>query len=274
MVPLTYANYHTPANTAITNSKVGDFLRSKEFYRAKHVDRTVPDSASPSMVLGSIVDCIFSGFALGDYFTRDKENAGGLGLQYVQPAVWSKGIEIGEFLTQQAFFRWYDDKACDVQVPMWREIEKGGRRADIACLPDRLTYSKGVVYIDDLKTTRNSDIETPERWYWKCVRSGYFRQFAAMMLCAAQKFPEATDVVFRHVAVGTTKEGTWPVRLFTIPVALVASAANEFVDTALAIVSETEWRDPPVDWPAAVDLGTVKVAAASLEDDDDDFIEA
>jgi len=269
---LTYATYHTPENTAITNSKVRDFLRSKEFYKAKHIDRTVPDSMTPSMMLGSVVDCVFNGFALGDEFTREKGD--GSGKPYVQPAVWSKGIEIGEFLTRQGFFRWYDGKRCDVQVPLWTDVTQNGQSFTIASLPDRLTYHKGTVYVDDLKTTRNSDIETPERWYWKCVRSGYFRQFGAMAECVAQKFPEATGAVFRHIAVGTTKEGTWPVKLYTVPLPLVAVGASEFMDAAALITAEREWNDPPIVWESAVDLGTVKASCLEDDEDEDGFIEA
>lgn len=295
---LTFENYHSPENTCITNSKVGDFLKSKAYYREKHVARTLVEEPSTSMLVGSIADAVFSGIDPDSLFVTgsrrkpskvtEARDDGSATIELdprtvVTPAVYQKGVDIGRFLVAQDFYRWYNDPAHPgrrtvFQKPLSGRIvrEAGGERlaVPIAAMPDALTFDQEdevpTVYVDDLKTARNWDMATPEHWHRKCAAFGYYRQLAVMGQLAAEKYKAARRFVFRHVVVGTTKEGTWKVRLFVVPQEFLEPAWSQFSTAAFAIATETEWKDPAIGWDKAVELPAefARLAAAPVPDED------
>ena len=58
---LSCENYFTPENTAISNSKVNNFLLSKEYYFGRHIAHTIEFERTSSIKIGSIADALVTG---------------------------------------------------------------------------------------------------------------------------------------------------------------------------------------------------------------------
>ena len=50
-------NYFTTKNKYISNSRIGDFLKDKNYFYKKHITGEIENKKTPAMEIGSAVDC-------------------------------------------------------------------------------------------------------------------------------------------------------------------------------------------------------------------------
>lgn len=252
---LTRRNYFSKKNTAISNSKVSDFLKSKEYYYAKHIAHTIEEERTPSMVLGSIVDEILStGRVPQKYSVRclKKDNPKLYEKQKLKPeyVVSQTQMDIAKTIAakvrKQPFWRWYKKHGAQFQVVL-QDTYCGN--VPVCGLADVITvdHNTKTIYVDDFKTTSISGHVTAYRWYYKCVEYGYLRQLAHYT-AMAQKIEPDYKVVGRHIVLSTSKFDCYPIYLFEFDEDLLVDAFNEFHTAVQLIDSETEWKDAPIDW--------------------------
>jgi len=275
-MPISLDDYFTERNQAISNSKVSDFLKSREYFYFKHVKRALDENLTPSMQLGKMVDAAFTAgtseairlnWAVKvlkkddpDMFATQKripsENL-------VTEAVWTKAIGMAESLLREPFYADYASmKTVESQTPLSGTLTLPGQRMSvpICSLPDKRVFAQdGTIFIDDLKTSANSAMRSNDSWYWHCEEYGYFRQLAVSLFLTRSQFPKA-NVVCRHIVIGSTQQGRFPIKLFVLPSELLKPALMDFAEAAYAIQElrmkndPEAWKDDPIAWDRAAVL--------------------
>ena len=252
--PMTIEEYYTPRNTHVTVSRVKAWLASPEHYHARYVAGTVPNDPTPAMLVGSAVDCAFSGRNIDDEFCT-KDVADGK-KRVMRPSDLERAKTMAACLRREPCFAWYANVGrCDVQKPLTSSLFIRRRRIPVAGIPDRLSVSGGTVYIDDLKCTSSSHMRTPATWFWHCKDNGLFWQ-AALYRFLAKREHRRKKIVFRHIVVASQPNdaGKHPIKLFVLPEKLLAPYFKEFSELAFKLYYAKDFVDPPVRWEDAVTL--------------------
>lgn len=271
MFKLTPENYYTLENKFVSNSKVSDFLKSKEYYYAKHIEGSVEPEETPSMRLGKMIDCIFSHggldefqnlYRIKDRKNNDDESYGYGNISYVTKTEYNKAVEIGQYLIKQDFYADYattKDRTTRFQGILTGLIEgkNGNGAVEICGRPDALTEVSTKtgrikeIIIDDLKTTSDAPMRNADTWYWHSHHMGYLRQMAAYSYMIRQRLgTRRNKVTCRHIVISTTRY-PYQIKLFVIPPNLLVEPLNQFVHVARSISTEKEWNDPKISWKQA-----------------------
>lgn len=286
MTKITRDNYYTSENECISNSKVSDFLKSKEYYLKKHILRTIVEEPTDAMKLGQMVDCAVSSGDIGEmrkkYVVKvlKKDDPEGYAEQknmspefLVTEALMEKAVEMSEAVMREPFYKWYKEVKTTWQQPLIGQIVDGARIIPVCGMPDAIaTAENGTFYIDDLKTSALSHLRSPETWYWHCRDMGYLRQQAIYKYLLQQQFPSA-KIICRHIVISSQKNGRYAIKLFATPDELLVPAFYDFGVAAISIVTEKDnphaWEDEPITWSSAVMLSEPrdKKAAAAVDEE-------
>lgn len=257
---LTNKNYFSPSNTAISNSKVKDFLVGKEYYYHKHIKRDHPASDSEALKIGSILDKIaqqgtvthfkrFYQVAVkksenADRFTKQKTKNPDHILTNRQ---YDLILGMAEKMINSPWYKSYG-RNTQSQVALWDKFSDVG----ICGLLDWLTIDGDTAYIDDLKTAPNDAIFSTTSWFHQCKRFDYFRQMAVYKYLVHQSYPNVKKVVCRHAVIG--KDAYHPTRLFVIPDEFLEEPLKEFFSVATEITHTKDWIPRLPDWTQAQTL--------------------
>lgn len=263
---MTIEKYFSKANKAISNSKVSDFLKSKEYYFKKHKDHSLVEEPTDAMQLGHMIDLAFTEGSVKSLAKRytvkvlKKDDPDAFAAQkgmdperLVTETTWNKAVGMSEAILREPFFAWYAGKKSETQTPLFGKIIDGDLSVDICGLPDRVTEDGDTIYIDDLKTSAPGSMRSAKSWFYHCQDFGYFRQLAVYSYLKKRLKPNK-KIVCRHIVVSSQLEGRYQVQLYVIPESLLIPAFYEFGTTALDIARETEWKDEPITWSSAVTL--------------------
>lgn len=256
---LTKRNYHSKKNTMISNSKVSQYLKSKEIYKRKYIDCDYNDELSVSLKIGRIVDSILS---TGNFKEARKEfsikvlkkdNEEEYNRQQhmhndnlISQKDWDTAIKMAFKVMQSKLYEWYKQNKAQFQVPFSDTYDGVG----VCGLLDAMVILPDVIYIDDFKTANASSIESINHWYWHCKKYGYFRQLAHYKNLVAQKYPDH-KIVCRHLVIGNSKELNYPIKLFVIDDSALSGKLEEFKSVCQQIKNETSWVDDVPTWENA-----------------------
>lgn len=271
-MPLTQKNYFSASNTAISNSKVKDFLIGKEYYYHKHVVCDLIEPPTEALIIGSILDKIAQQGTLTHFRrlyqtpVKKSDNAERFAKQkskndkYILTRRQYDMIEgMAQKLLASPWYKGYGENT-NKQVPLEMNIDSvslgyplNGVNIDssfnVCGLLDYLTIDGDVAYIDDLKTAPNDALYSTTSWFQQCKRFDYFRQMAVYRQLVLANYPNIKQVVCRHAVIG--KENYHPTKLFIIPDELLAEPLNEFIEVAKQIVMTTDWVEQLPSWESA-----------------------
>ena len=246
--------YYAITNTAISNSKIRDFVKSRHYYWERHVAGTAGKDMTPAMMVGLMVDAEFSGYSVEWWL---KENMG----EKVRTSDIEKSKEIAHAMKSSAAFKWYEGKNVMKQRPLVSSFISDNVLVHHCGIPDAITIHEDKVYIDDLKVTAPSNFKTAKAWSYRCADMGYFRQMGNYCQLVAECVPEAKgkEIICRHLVMGSVKDGVYPAAVFTLDSASVARGWTEFKELATEITrlgnSEANFVDEPVAWDTAESIG-------------------
>lgn len=297
---LTKENYYSDENTAISNSKVKDFLKSKELFFNRHLAHSQQPDKSPSMLVGSLLDDIVNRGSMR-YFLKHyqvkvlkKDNPELYEKQQhmalrdpdriLTDDIYAKVVKMGDKMIKAPFYKWYKKNKTVFQVPMWNSFENWAlsKDADYEFTPggiipiahvcgmiDALTIDvkHSTIYVDDVKSTTTSKIRSPQAWYWHCLDMGYIRQLALYQWLVKQAYPEFDKIICRHVCISNERADMHPIRLFTIPQSLLDVALKEFFSTVILITQEEKFIDDLPSWDDALALPEAVPQSVMMDDD-------
>lgn len=268
MINLTHDNYYSFQNTNISNSKVGDFLKSKNYYYRKHILKEMKKPITTAMKIGMLVDDLTS--QMDTQFKMKvlkREDPDEFEVQkYISPDLlltpdqWNEAHERAAAIIKEPFYQWYDEQDTQFQYIFDTSIDG----IKICGMADILVQTPTTVYIDDVKSVGYLKVASPTKWYYNCLDMGYFRQFGGYRQMWKLMHPEdVRPVICRHVIVTKVDAGVYKVSLFEIDDQLLTDGWNQFRAVANEIVDTTNWEDDPVTWE-----NLKKIAAPGSEKSD------
>lgn len=282
MIELNQLNYYTPANTCISNSKVSDFLLSREYYFKRHISRELDFKATVPIKIGRIVDAVFSQEKIPymvkvlkrddpDLFEIQKTMDDDL---FVTEAQMEEGLMRGQAITREPFYQEYLKNGAKFQPILQAEI----RWPDVASaiqicgMADVISEDDEHFYIDDCKSVSPMKLKSAAHWYWNCIEMGYDRQMGAYAGMAQEMgLNNGKKIVCRHVVVTKERDGVYKVRLFVLPEEMWDRGGQKFVKGVVALAAEKNWIDPPLNWNDAEVLGPGNKPDYDEEEDDSEL---
>lgn len=271
--------YFTPKNTAISNSKVSDFLKSKEYFFKKHIEHSLPKVHTVPMKVGSIVDSLLCG-EIPQYQVKvlKKDDPNTFAEQkhmdpdmLVTETQWRTAQNAAQAVTGEAFYQWYMQNKAEFQVL----LQANYKGVEICGMADVVTRLGDIAYIDDFKVVSQNKVTSEKTWYWNCMDYGYFRQLAVYRFMLMVMFPEIKSVVCRHVAIGkpAREEEPFKIRLYQIHPVIIDLALKEFLNGVEAIDKEKDWVDPPITWNDIITITPQNDVVEMSVDDFEDMFE-
>ena len=271
---INHENYFTDENFYISNSKVSDFLKSKEYFLKKHISDEIPNPSSIPMKIGSMVDALLCGeeipYSIKVLKREDPEEYQRQSDlpedRIVTQAQFDEAQARVKAITREPFFEEYakDNRVdrTEFQTILLGHIPYGIKpnreKIPICGMADAITRRRRkAVYIDDFKSTSPMKVVNPKTWYWVCHDMGYFRQLAVYKYLFEQTRErlDKRPIICRHIVVTKLQENLYKVHLFVIPNELLIEPWKQFERTVKAIWEEKDWKDEPVEWKSAIDLG-------------------
>lgn len=279
MQKLTPSNYFSPQNTRISNSKISDYLKSKEYFYAKHIEHSLIEEPTDAMIIGKIVDTALTHGNIDSILERwemkvlKKDDPEKYEFQknmdqtkLVSETVMTKAVEMAQTVLCSRFYKQDLLRKTYRQIP----LEATFNGVEICGLPDQVALSdEDVLRIDitDWKTSAPSDVTTPERWIAKIRDYGYDRQFVMYQILVinnlkkfgVKKKKKNIEWTFRHAVIESVKDGKYGVHLFKIDESLLAEAYFKLRGTIADIAADIKggksaFIDKTLAWEDAITL--------------------
>ena len=301
---LTNENYFSKDRPHVSNSHVGDYLKSPAYYKSKHIDKLTSFKVTEAMKKGSVVDALLTQPGNFPYevklkpkplFKRTCKASEDKELYKLQTAALEDSkvakAERDQEIAQQlercgadnlvTYTNWNQAHTLAAYIssqPFWQEgletatfqqVLEGEIAGVLVCgLPDRIDcLGDGKWRITDLKCVAAMKISSPQKWMYNAIDMGYIRQAAIYrrLWAQLQGIPEK-DVQFAHAVGSYVQDGLCKVELYEIPESFMAHAMIE-IEWALTEIREGNFTERPITWAALQQLPFT----LELDQEDDDF---
>lgn len=258
-IKLTPKNYHSDKNKYLTNSKISLFLKSKEWYKARYIDKTEESESTPSILVGKAVDLAFE---KGSISAIDKEFVV-MGLKE-----YKDSQETRERLTEEQMIKAKEMSTKLLNSDLYKEINKTRSKRYRKFPPDlqshfqevfvdeKLGYAgmidlyikdewNKIIKLIDLKTSAVMAMKSKNSYFYHCLDYGYFRQLAGYKHLLQLRNPNYTIECY-HLVIGSSDY--YPMKLFKFDDELI-NQEWPFIELMIeAIKNETLFKDPTPTW--------------------------
>ena len=254
---LTQKNYYTKENNYISNSKIGDFLKDKAYFKAKHIDCTIVEPCTQAMRFGLMVDTLLTeGITVFNKKFQIKvlkkdnpglfaEQAMSDNIEIVAPQLIEKTSALVNAIYLQDAYK--DIKDYDTQIILQQDFKQPINGFSGLCgMLDFLKIEGTTAHIVDLKTSSSVD---PFKYKYKAEDFGYFRQMAMYSSLVASNFPHVTDITCSHLVA----ESLAPYRMntFIFDPSRMESELIKLYDVITQVTSEKKWAHNNISWKDA-----------------------
>lgn len=264
---LTHDNYFTPENKYLSNSKLKDFLKCKNYFYRKHVLGTVDKTSSKALTTGSAVDELLTdiGNAInGKYAVRqfngttkegkaEKADLEAQGKTILTQAEYDEimgiAIAVSETSAYKDLATHKTQSIISIDMPI-------GIFPGLAGIPDWYDIKDGLCVITDLKTSRTVD---EKEYYYHSKRYGYFFQQAVYQYILSVLHPEIDLFVSRHLVVNKEKD-IYSVKAFVLDQDEIEREKVELQRLLLEVANEVEFKKEDADWKTATTLRDPRTA--------------
>lgn len=252
--------------THITNSMIGDYLKSPEYYAKKHMLNVIDTTPTPAMLMGSAVDCILTEGRdkFDKLYTKKvlkKENAKlfeankGTDKTILAKDAYEKVEVMAAAVSATPAYKWLEEKS-KMQLILTGVINTGlmgGDNVPVKGRPDFVTinHDRTKAWIDDLKTTTDT---SARKYEWSCHDFGYFRQACMYKELLKQKYKKLKTIVSRHIVV--SRDSNAPqVRVYLLNEERVDAELPKIKEALYKIAVLKDFAPFMPSWDDVVELG-------------------
>jgi len=254
MKKLNKKTYFSLANKCISNSKLSDYLKDKNFFYRKHILGNITKKETPAMTRGSAVDCFITEGEkkfLNKYMCvarRSKEPP--KGITQLPVAEYEAVLAIAGKVKNSTAFK--ELRGFKKQVILQHEMDLGEFEGICGALDFlKIDEEKGKAIIVDLKTAK--DI-TPSKYYWHCQSYSYVRQLAMYGMLVQANYG-IKDIEYRHLAVEIDADKIYKVQAFTFDKKMVGEEKKKILELLSDIKKELRFLPSDTSWEDAVEIG-------------------
>lgn len=255
---LTHTNYFTDKNKYLSNSKVKDFFKCKEYFYKKHVLGTVERTITPALVTGSAVDTwLTEGRAKFEQLfvpvqRRNLKNPPE-GYTEITEAQYSEIVGLCESVERTDAYK-YINKHKFTSQEIWQVDMDLGEYFDGICgIPDWYLYDDDTKHciIVDLKTAQNG---SPSKYERHAEKYGYFNQ-QGMYRWLAKEVLGAETTEHWHLVVEKDSDAIYQVYTYKMNDKRVSFSEEFMRDAVFQIKNEHQFAPSNPDWENAYELG-------------------
>lgn len=242
---LTFKNYYTDKNTYLSNSKLKDFIKDKEYFYKKHIEHSIEKQVTPSMQIGSAVDC---------YLTKSEKDFHKkytcAVLKKDDPELFEENKNTTKTVLPKAMYEKVMNMVANAtRVTAFNRISKMKKQvilqmdmpinmfSGICGVPDCIEINGNRAVCLDVKTSR--DVE-PRKYYRICLDNFYFMQLAVYGLLIKYNYPDVEHIDYYHFVIGNN--GLYPVKLYKINDVDVEDAKQFMLSKIDELVNEKEFK--------------------------------
>jgi hypothetical protein len=252
---LTKRNYYT--NTKyITNSRITDWLKDKNFFYRKNVLREVEDKMTDAMLLGKAVDVWLTDSEKsfrGQFIPVSRRNLKEppVGYYEMSQALFDKAVAICQKIEQQQVMK--ELKGFNRQKILQKEMPLGLFEG-IAGIPDwfRVFPEEKLAVIVDLKTAPSID---PRRYHFHCLEYNYYRQQAMYQILVKENYPEVENYNSFHIVVEKDGDDIYNVAVFQLYQGLIDKEKIKIKSILYDISQERKFLPRDVKFSDAILIG-------------------
>lgn len=268
MIILNKNNYFSLENRAITNSRLGDWLRGKQYFKKKHIDGTLDFKKTNAMVVGSVVDDLLTqddikaNYVVGD--KRLKEFKNREDVTVISQIMYDEMMGLAIAVEETSAFKDLKDYRKQIIFQFARDL--GPHFDSIAGIPDffKIEYDnlpegkKARVIIVDLKTSTTID---PWMYTKHADGLGYYRQQAFYQILIGMQliedgkleFMDEIEFISRHLVVEKTRD-IYDVGTFNIDQDHIDFEKENIFALLEEVGKETEFKKKDTTWAEAVTI--------------------
>lgn len=254
---LTKENYFTSCNRYLTNSKINDWLKCKNYFYRKHIACELVQPKTKAMLIGSLVDDLLTNIneamagkiVSGDRRLKEFKQLEAQGVTVISVSDYDMIMGLATSVDETSAYKELRDHTTQTIVGYDEPI--GEHFVGLAGIPDWFKVDGHSCIITDLKTANTID---PRKYFFHCQEFGYFRQQAVYQMILKKLYPEIRDFVSRHIVVEKEKDINL-VRTFIIPQDIIEEEKINIQDYISEISLEKEFKKEDADWDNAVTLG-------------------
>lgn len=251
---LTKRNYFTIRNKYITNSKITDWLKDKNYFYRKHVLGEIPQKVTDSMVIGKAVD---TWLTEGEKKFRDNFIAVTRRNLSNPPDDYTE-LPMNQYAMVEKICRRVE------QIQAFKEL-KGFKKQKILQYDMDLGIFEGIAGIPDwYKIVDNElgiivDLKTapsiiPIRYYRHCYDYGYFRQ-QAMYQMLLEYTANIKKFESYHIVVEKDPDEIFDVAIFKLNQNIIEDKKKEINQILADIKKERRFLPKNISFADAIDLG-------------------
>jgi len=256
---LTKENYFSDNNNYLSNSKINDWLKGKDYFYRKDITHEIKNKKTKSMLIGSAVDNILTdinNLINGNYAVRQfngttkdgKAETRELleaGKTIITKDEYDEILAISDYLSQTtAYKELHDHKSQEIlQVDM----PLGEHFVGLCGVPDWYKIEAGICMITDLKTTNSL---TRKDYYYHAKEMGYFRQQAFYRMLLGMLNPEIIDYINRIIVIDTEKD-VYNMETYIVSEREINIATTQLQKIISEIIEEKEFKRKDITWENA-----------------------
>ena len=260
MQTLSKDTYFSVKNHFLTNSRINDFLKDKNYCYKKNITGEIENKKTGPMTIGSGVDCILTDCREAfdkKYVVVARRNLKLPPKDIIEltQAQFDEIIAISESVARQDAYKEIKNEGHIAQEILTMEMDLG-KFCGLAGIPDWYKVNGQEAIITDLKTANQANSAT--KYFYHCLDYSYFRQAAMYSLLLKHKYPEIKNITCRHLVVETDVDGVNKVYTFILSEERINMEKEFILDIVLpAIKAETEFAPSNVKWSDSVVIGEI-----------------
>lgn len=254
---LTQKNYYTNKNRYISNSKINDWMKDKNYFYRKHILGTVDKEPSDALIVGKAVDTWITGSRkqFEKEYIAVKRRGGEIpkGTTELTLAQYDEVVALCEAVEATTVYKEIRaDKGFKSQVILQFDMKSVSGYFDGYCgIPDFIKIDGNKCTIIDLKTTRDLGFE---KYYRHCLEYGYFRQQAMYQMLAKAVYG-CTEFESYHLAVEKDPDGINHVAYYKLKQGEIDVVSGVLLETLAAIGMEDNFSKEDVSMKDAIEIG-------------------
>lgn len=250
-------NYFTPKNRYLSNSKLGDWLKSKEYFYGRHVTNTIVKPETEALILGKACDIWLtkSRKAFEKEYLRVKRRSSKItGFVQLSERQYDQVVKICESVEKTSAFKEFKKGKKQVILQMDKKI---GMFEGLCGIPDVLHFDKKMTSctIDDLKTAKTVD---SKKYHFHCLEYGYYRQQAVYQILIEATYG-ISKFTSRHLVVEKDSDGIYKVKTFILSQARIEEEKKKVWQILEDIAKEKTFKDKDVSFADAEVIGEPEV---------------
>jgi hypothetical protein len=261
LVPLTSEKiYHSLDNRYLTNSRIGDLLKDKQFFKERHITGERPGIVeTDALKVGKAVDTyIFDGEkAFREKFiavTRRNHKNPPTSVTELTEKQYNDIDAMANVLLAQPAIKELENHRKQEIITM--DMDLGDHFCGLAAIPDWWTIEGDTAIITDLKTSYETD---ENKYHWKCISYGYYRQMAVMAIIIKNNHPEVKNFVYRHITIEKDKDSIFTPFAFVLANEQIEAQEQYILNDILpTIKQEKDFLPHIAEWKTASVIGAIE----------------